>query len=333
MCCHSKLCASTANYVTQAPSAPQYRADDYSPPPSNAASDDDADYDEREHADTDWLTLCDGAFEDPSTLIRRASDGDEPPTLADVMLTVLDWFASHKATYRSTEDVYRLLALVVPAGTSVGTFNQMRVIVDRHKLESCHEYDACPKGCIVYKDFSGRLAEHQYAAMTSCPKCQTPRYAGLGAYRRASHRVHFFPIARYLNDMFQRPDMEDMLDHRPTDRIPDTSVKKSRGYRDKILRDTNMNADHRNQGIVLSADGIPYFGAADKHSRGAWPVVARLASLPDGLWDRFEFAHLYALEATEHWYTEPESGRARRKRKWVVVLVNIIRNSSIHNSI
>ena len=100
MCCHSKLCASTANYVTQAPSAPQYRADDYSPPPINAASDDDDDYDEteREPADTDWLTLCDGAFEDPSTLIRPASDGDEPPTLAEVMLTVLDWFASHKAT-------------------------------------------------------------------------------------------------------------------------------------------------------------------------------------------------------------------------------------------
>ena len=70
MCCHSKLCASTANYVTQAPSAPQYRADDYSPPPSNAASDDDDDYDEteREPADTDWLTLCDGAFEDPSSI-------------------------------------------------------------------------------------------------------------------------------------------------------------------------------------------------------------------------------------------------------------------------
>jgi hypothetical protein len=84
MCCHSKLCAFTAhntllaaNYVhplqiiyTQAPSSPQYRADDYSPPPSNAASDDDDDYDEteREPADTDWLTLCDGAFEDPSSI-------------------------------------------------------------------------------------------------------------------------------------------------------------------------------------------------------------------------------------------------------------------------
>ena len=63
---------------------------------------------------------------------------------------------------------------------------------------------------------------------------------------------------------------------------------------------------------------IPYFGAADKHSRGAWPVVARLASLPDGLWDRFEFAHLYALEATEYWYTDVETGKVRRKRKCVL---------------
>jgi hypothetical protein len=321
MCNHGQLVFSHSQAAPQY--VPQYRADRYSPPPSpsNAPSDSaDSDEREREPAPSDWQELCAGAFEDPSAFIRPADhtmEDPEPPTLAEVMLTVLDWYSSHKQTYTATSDAYRLLALVVPPGTTVGTFNQMRTVLERHKLETCREYDACWKGCIVYKDFSdtGPFASHEYASLTACPKCKEPRYAGIGNYRRASHTVHFFPIASYLKDMFQRPDMEASLDNRPTDHTPSASIKRSRGYREKMLRDPNINSDHRNQGLIISSDGVPYFGAGSKHSRGAWPVVARLASLPDGLWDRFEFAHLYALEATEHWLTDVETGRIQRKRR------------------
>ena len=172
----------------------------------------------------------------------------------------------------------------------------------------------------MYIDFdsNGPFHSHQYASLTACPTCQSPRYAGMGDDKRACHTVYFLTISTYLRDMYGRQDLKDHLDHRPTNSTPSSSVKKSRGYRDKILRNPHLNTDHRNQGLVISSDGIPYFGAADKHSRGAWPVVARLASLPDGLWDRFEFAHLYALEATEYWYTDVETGKVRRKRKCVL---------------
>jgi hypothetical protein len=322
MCCLLRImCSQLVPHTQAAPQyVPQYRADRFSPPssPSNAPSDSDSDEREREPAQTDWQDLCDGAFEDPNAFIRPPDPAmGEPPTLAEVMLTVLDWYASHKQTYRATSDVYRLLALVVPAGTTTGTFKQMRTILERHRLETCTEYDACWKGCIVYKDFSetGPFASHEYASLTTCPKCNEPRYAGIGDHRRASHTVHFFSIAPYLKDMFQRTDMETSLDNRPTDQTPSSSIKRSRGYRGKMLRDPNISTDHRNQGLIISSDGVPYFQAGAKHSRGAWPVVARLASLPDGLWDRFEFAHLYALEATEHWITDVETGKIQRKRR------------------
>ena len=77
-----------------------------------------------------------------------------------------------------------------------------------------------------------------------------------------------------------------------------------------------MNGDVRNQSVILTADGIPYF-QADTSSRGAWPILARLASLPDGLWDRFEFAHLYALEAQEHWQVNQATGQTIRIRKYI----------------
>ena len=61
------------------------------------------------------------------------------------MLTVVDWYASHKQTYTATMDLYNILKLVVPPGTTVGTFNQLRGILDRHRLEVCQVYDACKR--------------------------------------------------------------------------------------------------------------------------------------------------------------------------------------------
>ena len=272
-----------------------------------------------EDLDEDWLTLCESLGDDPNVPIRPPTENeDSPPTLSEVLLTVLDWYSAHKQTYTATTDLFRVLAMVVPPGTTLNTFSQVRSILEKHRLDSCEVYDACRTGCIVYKNFSGVFEDHQYADLDECPNCEQPRYVGMGSFRRVSHSVYFFPIARYLRDMFRREDLVRHLDHRPTSRTPSSSLKKSRGYRDKMLRDPILNADHRNQGIVISSDGIPYFGAGDKHSRGAWPIVARLASLPDGMWDRFEYAHLYVLEAQEHWSTDVETGEVHRKRKCVL---------------
>ena len=238
------------------------------------------------------------------------------------MLTIVDWYASHKQTYTATMDLYNIIKLVVPPGTTIGTFNQLRGVLDRHRLETCQVYDACPAGCIVYHNFPGIMNSHQYAELDECPQCALPRYVGLGSERRASHIVYYFPIARFLTDMFSRPDMCPYLDNRPSSRTPETSVKLSRGYRDKVLNDPSLQGDHRHQGLVLSTDGIPYFGSSGQHSRGAWPLLARLASLPDGLWDRFELAHLYGLEAQEHWVTDVETGAVHRKRRYHTVEYN-----------
>jgi hypothetical protein len=138
----------------------------------------------------------------------------------------------------------------------------------------------------------------------------------MGTAMRPSHQVYFFPLNQYLKDLFNHEELRPYLDHTPGVNTPAGSVKRSHGYSDKVLNNPVMSADPRNQPLILSADGVPYFGAASKHSRGAWPIVARLASLPDGLWGRFEFAHLFALEPQEHWCTDIETGRVHRKRQY-----------------
>jgi hypothetical protein len=266
-------------------------------------------------SEQDWLTLC----EDPDAHIRPPTEEEpNPPTLYEVMLTVVDWYASHKQTYTATTDLYNIMKLVAPPGTTMGTFNQLRGVLDRHRLEVCQVYDACPKGCIVYHNYTGIMKAHQYGDLDECPSCASPRYVGMGSQRRASHTVYFFPIARYLKDMFARTDLCPYLDNRPTTQTPETSIKLSRGYRDKVLNDPSLRGDYRHQGLAMSSDGIPYFGASGKHSRGAWPLLVRLASLPDGLWDRYELAHLYGLEAQEHWVTDVETGAVHRKRRYSI---------------
>jgi hypothetical protein len=280
------------------------------------ASDKEEDSEEDDSEEDDsWETLCQDTITPHEPIRPPSGDDPDPPTLGEVLLTVLDWYSSHKQTYTATEDLYKVLELVVPKGTTVGTFKQLRAVLDTHRLETCQMYDACPKGCMVYHNFTGVMQSHQYGDLDQCPYCESPRYVGMGSLHRAAHVVYFFPIARFLKDLFSRADLCPYLDNRPSPTTPESSIKLSRGYRDKVLNNVSLRGDHRNQGLVLSTDGIPYFGAAAKHSRGAWPVLGRLASLPDGLWDRFEFAHLWGLEAQEHWETDIETGKVHRKRR------------------
>ena len=56
-------------------------------------------------SEQDWLTLC----EDPDAHIRPPTEEEpNPPTLYEVMLTVVDWYAYHKQTYTATTDLYNI---------------------------------------------------------------------------------------------------------------------------------------------------------------------------------------------------------------------------------
>ena len=195
-----------------------------------------ADNDNEASAQQRWQELCTGLEEDPATYIREPQDGDvEPPTLAEVLLTMIDWYATHKQTYRACTDVYRILEIMAPPGTSLGTFQQARRVLDTHKLETLEVYDACPTGCVVYKDFGGSLSAHKFAALDRCPvqSCGSQRYVGLGADRRPAHKVYFFPIRHFLAALFAPPDLSAYLNHLPDERTPSGSIKRSRGYKEK----------------------------------------------------------------------------------------------------
>ena len=175
------------------PQEPEYRDRDRVPPPRHAfESDDDVEPDQAmctANPEDDWWSLFDAAFEGedvrPDEYVRQPTPGDtNPPTFAEVLVCVLDWYSSHKETYTATRDLYSLFATVVPPGTTVGTFQQMKEVLHRHNMETCQVYDACPHGCCIYKDYDaiGPFATLQYANLRRCPQCGAPRYAGFNVY-------------------------------------------------------------------------------------------------------------------------------------------------------
>ena len=95
------------SFVQQEPvhAAPLYRADihnndnDHSP----LANSGDSDSADSEELEAQWSSLCD-PLGDPRAAIRPPTANEEPPSLSEVMLTVLDWFSSHKQTYTATEN-------------------------------------------------------------------------------------------------------------------------------------------------------------------------------------------------------------------------------------
>ena len=87
---------------------PVYRNRSRSQSPVNAGSASEPDSLSSDTDEHGWGPLWD-TEDDPGAFIRPPTDDDaQPPTVAEVMLAVLEWYASHKATYTSTADVFEL---------------------------------------------------------------------------------------------------------------------------------------------------------------------------------------------------------------------------------
>ena len=91
---------------------------------------------------------------------------------------------------------------------------------------------------------------------------------------------------------------------------PQGHVVHSRGFKEKILDNPDMNYDHRNLGIVGTCDGVPLF---QDQQRGAWVFVQRCANLPDTLSMHMSNVHMHMLAPSEHWEVDNDAGVLRRR--------------------
>jgi hypothetical protein len=121
----------------------------------------------------------------------------------------------------------------------------------------------------------------------------------------------FFPLAPFISALFRRADLVPYLLH-DTDMtvVPEGHLRRSRGFKKKVLDNPVMNKDHRSIGLVSTTDGVPFF---DDQKRGAWPFILRVGNLPDGLSHHISNTHLHLLQPSEFWELDTEANVLRRR--------------------
>ena len=118
---------------------------------------------------------------------------------------------------------------------------------------------------------------------------------------------HFF-LDPFLKGLYARPELVPLL-HTDTGDPPEAHLRRSRGWKAKVLENPGMNGDHRNLGILGSTDGVPLF---DDQRRSAWPFVYRVANLPDAEAQDPRNVHLALLAGCEYLEVDEKANCIRR---------------------
>ena len=95
---------------------------------------------------------------------------------AELTLFVLDWMSSHKCTDNAARDVYNICKMLMPAGVTPKTFDQIKYILKKYEGEVVQTIDICPNDCVAYWNSTFLPEKYRHAHRSKCPVCDTPRF-------------------------------------------------------------------------------------------------------------------------------------------------------------
>lgn len=238
---------------------------------------------------------------DDHTWQAEEEGGVDGPSIAELVLMLVDYVSAHKLTQLAAEDCWNLLRIVCPPSTRPRGYNLVRGLVQRHLRHTLVKVDVCVNGCVAFYDCkSTKLLYYRYADLDECPTCGACRYVRKQGQRVAARVMWWLPSKYYWQYIFSHPDIVPRL---ANDNCPSQStqggVRKSAGWRHKVTNNPNINQDYRHQAAVLSLDGMPFF----KHlgCRSGWPMFLRSANLDMGLWNDPAYTHMLAFYPSDYW--------------------------------
>jgi hypothetical protein len=233
---------------------------------------------------------------------------------------VINWLGVSKAPWVSGQDVWTITETVCER-VDFPVFSRVKKIVKDYLEGRMIRIGMCRKGHVPYYDCTHpklQAPNFQNAYEELCRVCGEERY--LPCQRRPDGstlpRVHikeffYLPIKHWMQDLFRRPDLAPYL---PNDIVGQPgSVRRSHGYKAKVLDNPVMNTDHRHQALIATADGIPCFKNKNA-SRGVVPVMLR-TTMQDGIGLDVRNVHMVALCPDQHWVVHPVSGRKKRSKR------------------
>lgn len=160
---------------------------------------------------------------------------------------------------------------------------------------------ASPKFTLVSQNLT-------FVARSCCPVCFAERW--INGVDIPAKTFWYLPLKFWLQDLWrQKPISKHLANDKPG---RPGSIRRSRGYQDKVCNNPRMNTDHRNLGLVATADGIPCF--KDKNARSVIPCMTRTV-MDEELGLNLKYNHLWAL--VPNYYSDicKDTGRTIRIKK------------------
>jgi hypothetical protein len=210
--------------------------------------------------------------------------------------------------------------------TAFPKYSQIERLVKKHREQTVIRVDCCINMCVAYwNPTHPQLQDPKYwnAHRSVCPnpKCREPRWIiDPKSKKRIARRFFFYlPLKYWLQDFFTRAELvPSMANDIDPESYPDGHIRRSEGWRQKVIENDNIYNDRRNKAISVAADGVPYFD--EQGSASGWPIMLIDETLPHGLARTTEHAHMVALVPSSYKdlnIDDPQHPRIVTKRRYI----------------
>jgi hypothetical protein len=251
------------------------------------------------------------------TLTNPVYNAEDAPCMAEVLAIMFAWIGRHKSTDASAQDVWGMLGLLLPKEHNMPSYSYAKGILESYLERTMEVIEICPCDRTAYWDFQSPPLKHfANSHRTRCPRrgCGLSRQVSVKTpygWRLLPRKVmYYMPLKYYLQNLFRNKSLVPHL-HHDSGEQPPGSVVRSRGFHEKVLANEHLNGESRNQGLILSSDGVPYFKDRGSNRKG-YPCGARLANPPEHIGKSLPLTHLVCLMSCEYWDRDPHTGKPKR---------------------
>jgi hypothetical protein len=253
-----------------------------------------------------------------NNLLTRVYESQSAPCMSEVLAAMFAWAGRHKATDQSAEDCWAMLGMLLPDDNDFPAFSFAKKIIGNYMQETVEVIDMCPCDRFAYMDLSSApFASYKNAHRTQCPirGCGKSRHVRVKArvgYNLLPRKVmYYLPLKQFLTDVFRNDELACHL-HNDAGDQPPGAVVTSVGFYEKVTNNPAINFESRNQAIIMSSDGIPFFKDKGSNRKG-YPCAARLANPPEAYGKSLHLTHLLCMMSCEYWEADPHTGKPRRR--------------------
>ena len=161
-----------------------------------------------------------------------AEDPAEAPCLSVVLGIMYAWIGYHKATDVAAEDVWNMLAMIIPPSHNMPAFSTAKGILEKHLNQTCEIIEMCPCDRMAYFDCeSGPLRRFKNAHRTRChiKGCGLSRLVRIKTQygsRDVPRKVMYYnPLKFFMQDVFKDRQLVHHLHHGCGDHPQGTALR------------------------------------------------------------------------------------------------------------